>query len=59
MSGIGDITIGDTICAPDAVEPLEFVKISAPTIEMTFSVNDSPSRTARASTSPPARSATA
>ena len=43
MSGIGDITIGDTICAPDAVEPIEFVKISAPTIEMTFSVNDSPS----------------
>ena len=42
MSGIGDITIGDTICASDAVEPLPFVKISAPTIEMTFSVNDSP-----------------
>ena len=42
MSGIGDITIGDTICSPDAVEPMEFVKISAPTIEMTFSVNDSP-----------------
>ena len=42
MSGIGDITIGDTICAPEAVEPIEFVKISAPTIEMTFSVNDSP-----------------
>ena len=42
MSGIGDITIGDTICAPDKVEPIEFVKISAPTIEMTFSVNDSP-----------------
>ena len=42
MSGIGDITIGDTICAPDAVEPLPFVKISAPTMEMTFSVNDSP-----------------
>ena len=42
MSGIGDITIGDTICAPDALEPIEFVKISAPTIEMTFSVNDSP-----------------
>ncbi len=42
MSGIGDITIGDTICVPDAVEPLEFVKISAPTLEMTFSVNDSP-----------------
>nr|WP_202620892.1 translational GTPase TypA [Pseudoflavonifractor sp. 524-17] len=42
MSGIGDVTIGDTICAPGAVEPIEFVKISAPTIEMTFSVNDSP-----------------
>ena len=42
MSGIGDITIGDTICSPDCVEPMEFVKISAPTIEMTFSVNDSP-----------------
>lgn len=42
MSGIGDITIGDTICAPESPEPIEFVKISAPTIEMTFSVNDSP-----------------
>ena len=42
MSGIGEITIGDTICAPTAVEPLPFVKISAPTLEMTFSVNDSP-----------------
>ena len=42
MSGIGDITIGDTICAPEQVEPLEFVKVSAPTMEMTFSVNDSP-----------------
>ena len=42
MSGIGDITIGDTICVPDCVEPLPFVKISAPTMEMTFSVNDSP-----------------
>lgn len=42
MSGIGDITIGDTICASDTPEALPFVKISAPTIEMTFSVNDSP-----------------
>ncbi|MCI9352707.1 MAG: translational GTPase TypA [Lawsonibacter sp.] len=42
LSGIGDVTIGDTVCAPDAVEPIEFVQISAPTIEMTFSVNDSP-----------------
>ncbi len=42
LSGIGDITIGDTICSPADVEPLAFVKISAPTMEMTFSVNDSP-----------------
>ena len=42
MSGIPDITIGDTICVPDCVEALPFVKISAPTLEMTFSVNDSP-----------------
>ena len=42
MSGIGDITIGDTICASSCVEPMEFVEISAPTIEMTFAVNDSP-----------------
>ena len=42
MSGIPDITIGDTICVPDTVEALPFVKISAPTLEMTFSVNDSP-----------------
>ena len=42
MSGIGDITIGDTICAVSDPEPLPFVKISAPTMEMTFSVNDSP-----------------
>jgi len=42
MSGIGDVTIGDTICAVGAVEPLPFVKISAPTMEMTFSVNNSP-----------------
>ena len=42
MSGIGDITIGDTICAPDCVEPIAYVKISAPPIEMPFAVNDSP-----------------
>ncbi len=42
LSGIGEVTIGDTICDPAHVEPLPFVKISAPTIEMTFSVNDSP-----------------
>ena len=42
LSGISDISIGDTICAVDAPEPLPFLKISAPTMEMTFSVNDSP-----------------
>ena len=42
VSGIGDVTIGNTLCDPNAVEPLPFVKISEPTVEMTFSVNDSP-----------------
>ena len=42
ISGIENITIGDTICAVDTPEPLPFVKISEPTVEMTFSVNDSP-----------------
>ena len=42
MSGLGEISIGDTICAVGAVEPMEFVQISAPTMEMTFSINDSP-----------------
>lgn len=42
FSGISDITIGRTVCATDSIEPLPFVKISDPTIEMTFSVNDSP-----------------
>lgn len=42
ISGIEDITIGDTICADEEPQPLPFVKISEPTVEMTFSVNDSP-----------------
>ena len=42
MSGLPDVTIGDTICASDCVEALPFVQISRPTLEMTFSVNDSP-----------------
>ena len=42
FSGMADITIGRTICAVEQPEPLPFVKISDPTIEMTFSVNDSP-----------------
>ena len=42
LSGMADITIGRTLCDPTSVEPLPFVKISDPTIEMTFAVNDSP-----------------
>ena len=42
LSGMADITIGRTLCTPDCIEPLPFVKISDPTIEMTFAVNDSP-----------------
>ena len=42
ISGIENITIGDTICDFNNYEPLPFVKISEPTVEMTFSVNDSP-----------------
>ena len=42
ISGIENISIGDTVCAPDDFEALPFTKISEPTVEMTFSVNDSP-----------------
>ena len=42
IAGLEDIQIGDTICAPEKVEPLEFVKIAEPSVEMTFLVNNSP-----------------
>lgn len=42
FSGIENISIGDTVCAADTPEPLPFVKISEPTVEMSFLVNDSP-----------------
>lgn len=42
FSGAGDITIGDTLTSLLKPEPLPFVKISEPTLEMVFSVNDSP-----------------
>ena len=42
ISGISDIHIGDTICAPEAPEAIPFQKISEPTIAMNFIVNDSP-----------------
>lgn len=42
VSGIQDLTIGETACAPDCVEALPFVKIDEPTISMNFMVNNSP-----------------
>ncbi len=42
ISGIENITIGDTICDTSCFETVPFVKISEPTVEMTFWVNDSP-----------------
>ncbi len=42
FSGAADITIGDTVASAEDPTPLEFVKVSEPTMEMTFSVNDSP-----------------
>ncbi len=42
FSGLEKINIGDTVCAADCVEPVAFVKITEPTVEMIFSVNDSP-----------------
>ncbi len=42
VSGIEGLNIGETICAPDCVEPLPFIKIDEPTISMNFIVNDSP-----------------
>ena len=42
FSGAGDITIGDTLTTVARPEPLEFVKVSEPTMEMTFMVNNSP-----------------
>ena len=42
IAGISDIAIGDTLCSPENPEPIEFQKISEPTIAMQFIVNDSP-----------------
>ncbi len=42
FSGAENISIGDTVCSVACPEPLEFVKVSEPTMEMTFSVNNSP-----------------
>lgn len=42
IAGLPDITIGDTISETNEMEPILFVKISEPSVEMTFMVNDSP-----------------
>ena len=42
ISGISDVNIGETLCAPEKIDPLPFVKIDEPVLSMTFSVNDSP-----------------
>ena len=42
VSGIADISIGDTLCSPENPEAIPFQKISEPTISMQFIVNDSP-----------------
>lgn len=42
LSGMENISIGDTIGTEEDSEPIEFTKISEPTLSMTFSVNDSP-----------------
>lgn len=42
VAGLEEVTIGDTICAEEKIQPIEFVKIADPSIEMTFMVNNSP-----------------
>ena len=42
VSGVTGLNIGETICSPDCVEPLPFVKIDEPTVSMMFMVNNSP-----------------
>lgn len=42
VAGLENVQIGDTICDNSNVNPIEFVKIAEPSVEMTFMVNDSP-----------------
>ena len=42
VSGLTDLNIGETACAPDHIDPLPFVKIDEPTVAMNFMVNNSP-----------------
>ena len=42
VAGMPDISIGDTICDPDHIEPMEHIEIEEPTLSMNFHVNTSP-----------------
>ncbi len=42
VAGLGEINVGETICDPANIEPMEFLKIEEPTLEMSFMVNNSP-----------------
>lgn len=42
VAGIAGLNIGETVCDPECIEPLDFVKIDEPTLSMLFMVNDSP-----------------
>ena len=42
IAGLGEINVGETICDPANIEPMEFLKIEEPTLEMSFMVNNSP-----------------
>ena len=42
VAGLEQVNIGDTICGEENPQPMEFVKIAEPSIEMTFMVNNSP-----------------
>ncbi len=42
ISGIDSINIGDTICNPESVDPMPVLRVSEPTVAMTFSVNSGP-----------------
>lgn len=42
FSGISEVNIGDTVCAPECIEPLPFINIDEPTLTMTIGVNNGP-----------------
>ena len=42
VAGVADLSVGETACAIDCIEPLPFVHIDEPTVSMMFMVNDSP-----------------